>query len=268
MPLVDLSSHFLDGMSCGPESFADSLKMCRSAAAEGVQTVVATPRWAAGSTEPPLPLTECRRKIERLQAELGSTLSLKLGFTLQFSPQLPSLVDRYGATLALGGKRHLLVSLPALNIPAEAEQVWRALADRGLSTIIAQPECSPVLRKHPTLLAHWIAEGLKLQINAASVAGAYGREIRRYAINLLRTHETGCFVASNACGNGAALPSLKRAQQELRSELGDRRASRFVRDLPAAIIEDEPGADKSSKKPARWSSLLRAFRPAKAFDNP
>lgn len=269
MPLVDLSSHFLDGMSCGPASFAASLEMCRSAAAEGVRTIVATPRWAAGCTEPPLPLSECQRKIERLQSELGAMLSLKLGFTLQFSRELPCLFDRYGATLALGGKRHLLVSVPALHVPAEANEVWRALSDRGAYIIVAQPECSPALRKHSSLLAAWVSEGLKLQISAASVAGAYGREIRRFAMNLLRAYERNCFVATNACGHTHAQPSLRKAQQELRRALGERRASRLVRDLPAAILEDAPAEDKSSKKSPRWPSLLlRAFRPTKAFDNP
>src|SRR5437867_1504916 len=96
MNLVDLSCHFLDETDCGPVSFAESLDLCRAACAEGVRMLVLTPRWKADDQQPPLALDRCHEKIERLKNEVGVALDLKLGFVLQFSTELPSLVDRYG----------------------------------------------------------------------------------------------------------------------------------------------------------------------------
>src|SRR5688572_23198151 len=109
--MIDLRSHILDGTPCGPASFAESLEMCRTAVEDGVKIIVATPRWEVGDTEPPLPFEECRRKLNCLEMEMQGALSFKLGFGLQFSLELPRLVERHGSMLTLAGKRHLLISL-------------------------------------------------------------------------------------------------------------------------------------------------------------
>jgi tyrosine-protein phosphatase YwqE len=67
MNLIDLSCHFLDETDCGPDSFAESVKLCREAGAEGVRTMVLTPRWQADRRQPPLSPDRCEEKIARLK---------------------------------------------------------------------------------------------------------------------------------------------------------------------------------------------------------
>jgi protein-tyrosine phosphatase len=267
MNLVDLSCHILDGTGCGPESYAESLEMCQAAAAEGVRTLVATPRWVAGSLEPPLPFDECRRKIRRLQGELGGKLALKLGFLLPFSPKLLDLVDRYGSDLALGGKRHLLISLSSLHIQDETEVVWAGLIDRGFTPVIAQPECNPLLRRNHARVAGWVALGVKLQVNAASVVGGHGREVRHTAISLLRAHERSAFVASNARSARDRAMMIGSAKDELRSHLGVQQATRFLRDVPTAIVDDAAITLEvdSPKAGGRLPAFLSALNVPKAL---
>src|SRR5688500_956813 len=102
--MIDLSCHFLHGPDCGPASFAESLELCRAAGRRGVRTIVMTPRWKAESNEPPMPIAQCAERLAELREALGPAIDLKLGFMLQYSPQLPQLVARYGSVLALGGK--------------------------------------------------------------------------------------------------------------------------------------------------------------------
>ncbi len=42
--MIDLRCHILDGNNCGLGCFDESLEMCRVGAANGVRTIVATPR--------------------------------------------------------------------------------------------------------------------------------------------------------------------------------------------------------------------------------
>jgi protein-tyrosine phosphatase len=264
--MIDLCSHILDETVCGPASFAESVEMCRAAVADGVRTIVATPCWAADSTEPPLSFADCRRKIERLQTELRGALSLRLGFVLPFSPQLPAIVERYGSQLALGGKRHLLVSLPALRVPDEAEDVWQSLGRQGFSIVVAHPECSAVLRRDPERIGRWVASGVTLQIDAASVSGAHGREVRGFAIDCLRQYEGRAVVASNAHGTNARQPLLGKAREELIKQIGARPTIRFLRETPTAIISDKAQPSKQQRAPSGLlSSLFRAIRPSKAL---
>jgi protein-tyrosine phosphatase len=234
--MIDLNCHILDGTGCGPESFAESLEMCRLASESGVRTIVATLRWQAGRVEPPLPFDEVDRKIERLRAETRGSLFFKSGFTFEFSSNLPELINRYGARVTIGGNRHLLVSLPSTGVPAEAGDVWSALAQLGFFIIIAHPECSPMVRRNPALLPEWSSQGVKFQLDAASLTGAYGREVRNFAVECLKRFEEEVVVASNA--KNARTNPLKKVRAELVNLVGDRRTTKCVRGIPRAIIGD------------------------------
>jgi protein-tyrosine phosphatase len=264
--MIDLRRHILDGTPCGPDSFSESLEMCRAAAAEGVRTVVATPRWEAGCAEPPLPFEECWRRLERLETEMRGVLSLKLGFAFQFSAELPALISRYGSKLALAGEKHLLISLPSVEMPVEVEDVWKALARTGFSVLLAHPECNTVLRREPTRLARWVAEGLKLQVDAASVIGTHGREVRRFALECLRQYEGRIVVASNTRQGADQTSSLGKVLEELTDRVGARQAKGFIRETPAAFIGDGVMRVDTRKFSSHGLiSLFRLIRPIKSL---
>lgn len=256
--MIDIRSHILDGTPCGPGSFAESLEMCRAAVADGVKTVVATPRWEAGRAEPPLAFDECLRKLKRLEGETRGVLSLKLGFALQFSQDLPALVSRYGAELALAGKRHLLISLPSVEVPSEAEAVWGALSRAGFSVVLSHPECNTVLRRDTARLARWVSEGLTVQIDAASISGTHGREVRRFALECLREFDGRVVVASNSRRSADQKSSLGNAKAELVGSVGARLALRLTRETPAALIDE--GAVRGEVRGSRPRGLASLFR--------
>jgi protein-tyrosine phosphatase len=264
--MIDLRRHILDGTPCGPDSFAESLEMCRAAIADGVKTIVATPRWEAGSSEPPLPFEDCLRRLERLEAEMRGALSLRLGFALQFSAELPSLVAVYGSRLALAGKRHLLVSLPSVEISAGVEEVWKSIALAGFSILLAHPECNAVLHRDPSRLKRWVSDGLMLQIDAASVLGTHGREVQRFGLECLRSYQGHAVVASNAHLRDKPQHSLAHVYRELSGKIGARQASGFTKETPCALIGDGVRRDNLRGIPSRsLASMLRSFGPIKAL---
>ena len=264
--MIDLRSHILDGTPCGPDSLAESLEMCHAAAVDGVRTMVATPRWEAGSPEPPLPFEECLRKLKHLEAETRGRVSFKLGFALQFSPELPALVGRYGSKLALAGKRHLLISLPSVKVPEEVEDVWKSLSRAGFSIVLAHPECNTILRRDTARLGRWVSEGLMLQIDAASVAGTYGREVRRFALECLRKYACNSVVASNMRRSADQKTSLSNAREELASNIGVHQTIKFMIETPATLIVDSAKHNNGSGLAAHGlTSLLRSIRPVKAL---
>ncbi|HEY0172648.1 MAG TPA: CpsB/CapC family capsule biosynthesis tyrosine phosphatase [Pyrinomonadaceae bacterium] len=264
--MIDIRSHILDGTPCGPDSFAESLEMCRLAIADGVKTIVATPRWEAGCAEPPLPFDECLCKLKRLAAETHGALSLKLGFALQFSPELPGLVERHGSILTLAGKRHLLVSLPSVELPTEVEGVWKSLARGGVSVVLSHPECNTVLRRDPIRLTRWVSGGMTLQVDAASVLGTHGREVQRFALECIRKFEGHAVVASNARRSYHQRHSLSSTHKELSGRMGTRQARSFTREMPAALIGDSVRYSSVRSSSTRGlASRLRSFSPVKAL---
>lgn len=257
--MIDLRCHILDGTSCGPQSYAESLEMCRVAVDCGVQTIVATPLWATGNFEPPLPFNEIKGKIERLQKALLGKLSIESGFVLAFDKRLPELADRYGTELALGGKKHLLVSLPSTKVPLETEEVWAELIKRGYLLLLAHPECNTALRRTPSILHRWYASGMKFQIDAASLSGLYGREVRKFAIDCLHKYETQVVVASNSRSTNEN--PLKAARAEIISQLGERRAIMCIDETPTTVISGiDPSLNTKDKAPGKIASLFRSIK--------
>lgn len=242
--MVDLRCHVIDGTGCGPRSFAESMEMCRASFEDGVRTIVATPYWDAGADEPPLPFSECKRKLEKLQHELrrefrhemSGALDFKLGFTMQFRADLPSLLQRYGSQMTLGGGEHVLVSLPSLHTPAEAEEVWDALIGRGYCPVVTRPECSFDLRRSPSRLAQWVARGVILQLDAPSITGAHGREVQRFAAQILEQYKDRIVVASGTRAHMIRRASLGAARRELTKRFGAQRVRKLFNLTPGAII--------------------------------
>jgi protein-tyrosine phosphatase len=255
--MIDLHCNVLDETACGPESFNKSLEVCRMAVACGVRMIVATPGWDAGDV-PSLQIEKYKQKADRLQKEMQGALIVKLGFTLQFSPALPDIVDRYGSQLALSGKRHLLISLPPMNLAAEIEEVWSHLDGRGFLPIIVHPECHPVLRRDPARLAAWVSKGAVLQIDAASLTGTYGRLVQRAAIECLVKYKKSSVVASNARRGRSNM--LGEARNELMRRMGVKAALMYFRQTPNSIVcgaaADEHIAPRSPV--SRLTALLRS----------
>ena len=244
--------------------------MCRRAVADGVRLIVATPRWDAPLTEPPLSLADCARKLERLRRETGGALSLKTGFLLRFRPDLAALIARFGSRLTLGGGRYVLVSLPSLQTPPETEEVWSTINLQGFAVVVARPECSPALRRAPERLSRWMASGVNLQLDAASISGAYGREIQSFALCCAREYQGRVVVASNARDAGSRRTSLWQAREALMKKNGPRCAQLLLSETPAAIIRsasDEPHADAASAPSNTLLSRLRSLRPHKTLLN-
>lgn len=238
--MIDLRCHLIPGTGCGPQNFAESLEMCRTAASDGVSTIVATPLWDAAADEPPLSFFECREIIRELELKSGCTVSIRPGFVFRFHHNLPLIAERYGSTVALGGGRYLMVTLPPLNVPPNADEVWAALAGSGFTPIIARPECSMDLRRNTERLDRWVSSGIALQLDAASVVGIHGREIQRFALNCIQRYgaET-VVVASNSRDAGRTRSPLGECFKELVRKVGGIRAKRLVQHTPSLILNGD-----------------------------
>lgn len=268
--MIDLHCHLLDRTGCGPQNFAESLEMCRQAVADGVRTIVATPRWEAQADEPPLSLADCEQKLEGLRREMQGALSLKLGFLIRFRADLDRLLKQYGVALTLGGGRYVLVSLPSLHTPEETEEVWAAVKRLGFAVIVARPECSPVLRRGSQRLGQWVAGGIKLQLDAASINGAYGREVQQFAVQCVRAYQGQTVVASGARDGRTRRASLALARETLVRKFGAHCARQLLSETPEAIIRSEtdlPYSDQSGLKNPTLLSRMRALRSQKTVLN-
>ncbi|HEX7174435.1 MAG TPA: CpsB/CapC family capsule biosynthesis tyrosine phosphatase [Pyrinomonadaceae bacterium] len=262
--MIDLRCHLLEeggragntaaATAAGPD---EALRMCHLAAGEGVSAIVAPLKWPGGARRPPLDFEEYARRLDGLRRGLGDAgPRLVSGFVLELSEDLPALVEEYGTRLAIGGGHYLLVSLPALEAPPSIESVWDRLGRLGFGVVVARPECCAALRQDSARLARWAAGGVILQLDAASITGAHGREAQRFARQLVRDHGSAgrIVVASNAHDTGASRPSLATAAASLRATYGRALARQLVERTPALVVGEGVGGRRGE----RAASLRRA----------
>lgn len=235
--MIDLHCHLLDETVCGPKTIEESLQMCRLALAEGVNTIVATPRWDVEALEPPLPFSACANKLQFLSNEIGGMLRLELGFMMKFRLDLTLLLDKFGTSLTLAQGKYVLVSLPSVYVPKGVEDVWQDVSLRGFSILLARPECNPLLRRNSEMLGEWVQSGVKLQLDAASIMGAHGREVQRFAMQFVSRYKDSVVVASNVPHSSLNQISLKHAQAKLAKVTGKQTARAVFSDTPAKILD-------------------------------
>ncbi|MGB9921030.1 MAG: tyrosine-protein phosphatase [Moorellales bacterium] len=129
----------------------------------------------------------------------GGPLRLLVGCEAHLDPALPELVGA-GRVLTLGDLgTHLLVELPMGEIPRWADEVLFSLAVAGVTPVLAHPERCVGVQRRPEWLEAAVERGALVQLNGASLVGAYGAQVARVAARLVRRGRAH-FLGSDAHG--------------------------------------------------------------------
>lgn len=261
--MIDLHHHCLPDVDDGPAEWDEAVAMCRMAADEGIETIVATPHVLRGRWRS-VPRAELERKLETLREKVGETPRLLLGSEYFFSHDMAELLRTGTAIVPLAGSRYVLVELAANGVPPMIEQpLYRVQLD-GWIPIIAHPERNVVLQRKPELLAELIAHGARMQITAASLTGEFGGAAQAAARTFLERRLVH-FVATDAHNIERRPPRARAALAALREHAGDAVANALSRDNPAAVLanaalpyEPEPLEERSRGVFGRIRSFLRS----------
>jgi protein-tyrosine phosphatase len=233
--LIDLHCHVLPGIDDGPASLEDSVALARAAAAGGTTTIVATPHvsWST-----PNEAATIARLVQELNARLeheGLHLRVRPGAEVAITRAVDLSADELSG-LSLGGGPWVLIEPPFSPIAAGLEGLLERLRRDGQQIVIAHPERCPGFHRDPDSLARLVEAGALTSITASSLGGRFGREVRRFAHQLV---ERGLVhnVASDAHDAVSRPPALA---DELRRSGHEWLAGWAAEEVPAAILAGEP----------------------------
>ena len=150
--VIDIHCHLLPEVDDGPKSWDVAVEMCRMAAADGITHAVATPhandRYAYDRAYLSGLLGQLRDQLrEKLDLALQLQLSLGCDFHLSFE-NLERVLEQ-PHTYTIGETNYLLIELSNFSIPAQLENCFFRLGDRGLTPILTHPERNPILQQTP-----------------------------------------------------------------------------------------------------------------------
>jgi protein-tyrosine phosphatase len=256
--VIDLHCHVLPGIDDGPASIEDSVAMARAAALGGTRVMVATPHVS-------LRYRNDAPTIERLVGEVNSRLQaegvpVEVRRGAEIAVAHVGELDRAGLfELGLGGGPWLLLEPPFARAFTRLGPILLDLQRRGHGIVLAHPERCPVFHREPELLETLVDAGALTSLTAGSLTGAFGREVRRFALELVRAGMVHN-VASDAHDERNRPPAIA---TELERAGLEPLAGWLTEEVPSAIlagaqIPDRPDvpADTGKQRGRWWRSRV------------
>jgi protein-tyrosine phosphatase len=247
--VIDLHSHVLPGLDDGAQTMEDSCELARTALADGITTIAATPHVRA---DYPTTAAQMEAGVEAVRAALAESsvgVEIVRGGEIALDA-LPTLSREDLARFTLGASgRYLLLEFPYGGWPLDLEQRIFELVASGLTPMLAHPERSRDVQNDPQRLARAVSGGALVQVTAAAIDGRLGRNPKAAAARLL---ELGLVhtVASDAHTPDIRAVGLSHARQAISD---DGIATWLVEDAPAAILAGDD-------LPTRPTGRRRRFR--------
>lgn len=232
--MIDIHHHCLPNIDDGPRDFEESVALCKMAADDGIDTIVATPhvlrgRWKNTSR------AALEQILESLREKAGGAIRILLGSEYFFAHDVADSLAA-GQIIPLAGSRYVLIEFAANAIPPMIEQPFYRLQLDGWTPVIAHPERNAVFQSKPQLLASLVERGAKSQITAASLVGDFGSEARDASFAWIASGMAH-FVASDSHNTRKRPPRMTAAFAAVRDVAGDHVANALFRDNPRAVVE-------------------------------
>ena len=234
--MIDIHHHCLPEVDDGPREWDESVAMCRMAADEGIEAIVATPHVLRGRWRT-APRAELEMRIDMLRQKVGSAPRLLLGSEYFFAHDVTEVLRAGNAIIPLADSRYILIELASNSVPPMLEQPLYRMQIEGWRPILAHPERNRVLQSRPALMLDLVNRGVRMQITAGSLTGEFGAEARQASELWIRSGYVH-FVATDAHNTARRPPRAQAALEAVRTICGERVAQALFDDNPRAVIEN------------------------------
>lgn len=260
---IDIHSHILPGLDDGSDDWEQSLRMASIAAEDGISKIVCTPHWSPvfpdnGRNRILAAVEEFRIRItdEAIPIEVYPGCELVVDF------DLPQKIGS-GEVLSINDERRFaLVEMPHEILPPKLERFFWRLQVEGITPILGHPERNRQILNNHSMLPGWIEAGALIQITAGSLAGYFGKQVRKLCTEMLR-HRFVHFVATDAHSDtGKRNPALSEAREIVADIIGSEAAEKIFLENPSCILRGElPEVDEPISPPAGKQSLISRLFP-------
>ncbi|WP_083189941.1 tyrosine-protein phosphatase [Orenia metallireducens] len=238
--MIDIHTHILPNVDDGAKDLSESLEIAREAERQGVTMIVATPHYMEEGYG--ISPAETKKRVEELQEELNrAEINIKIlpGAEIYIMPNLAKRLKE-GIVPTINNGRYILVEFPMTKIPDYTDNLLYDLKVMGYTPIIAHPERYKEIQTDPNRLYYWVKDGILAQLNAGSLLGMFGSEVKETA-EVLVNHNMVQLMASDLHSNNHRRECLPEGYDRLEQLIGER-ANRYQKNAVAIINDDEVNA--------------------------
>ena len=195
--IVDIHSHIIPGIDDGSKNMEMTLEMLKNAEKDGTKDIIATPHYMLEYGESII--SEVKILVEEINSIINNQgLNLKI-YSGQEVYYTENIIQDYmeGRIGTLNDSKYMLIEFPMRKFDDNICDIIYELQVRGITPIIAHPErYKPIIEK-PSNINKFINEGYLFQMNAGSLEGKFGSDVKKTTEALL---ENGIynFIGSDA----------------------------------------------------------------------
>jgi protein-tyrosine phosphatase len=254
--VIDIHTYILPNIDSGPEEVDGFLKMARSLADQGVQSVVATPLYDSDQEFMKHHLFLYVNAANEWLTNSYIPLQVLPGQLVPLSPQLLRNYERNQLLTLNHTDKYLFLSLPEYDISPYFEKILSDLLTKGIVPILRSPECHPIFRDHPERLYELVKKGVLVQLSAASILGLNGKKERKAALTLIK-YRLAHVIASGVHARNYHDYSLSKAYDYISDMYGASELYFFIENAEA-IIDGRP-VHQLEPEPMKKFSLFKLF---------
>ncbi len=191
--MIDIHCHIIFGVDDGPSTIKDSARMVLEAENLGVDKIIVTPhynKYVYNSDK----VLENFYKIKSRTRDFG--VELFLGYEVFLISSINDVLTQKG-DYTLNKSKYLLFELPFDIMPVNINETILKLHSEGIVPIIAHPERNMYFVRNMQKFIELIETGCLVQLDAASLVGVHGSNVKRFAKKLIDMNLIQ-FVASDA----------------------------------------------------------------------
>lgn len=217
---VDTHCHLLPEVDDGAQDMEETRQMLQMAYNDGVRLIIATPHHhPRRGKKPPKVLRKQLKLVREEAAKISDKLRVYLGTEVYFGQDVPDRLKEE-KILTMNGTKYVLVEFSPIDSFEHICQGIQQIQMKGFEVIIAHIERYKSLREDIGRTEHLADMGVRIQVNADSIAGKSGWSIRRY-IKQLMEHDLVFCVGTDAHNTTSRSPQMKKAAEYVKKKYGE-----------------------------------------------
>lgn len=236
--IIDMNCHILPGIDNGAKNMRETTEMLKIAYEEGIRTIIATPHYnneyTMTDTEK---LTGLMEQVQKAAAQIDPEFKIYLGRKILYSMDAHEKLMT-GELKTMVGSRYVLLNFQHTVDFKSVRKAVRDIIMDGYIPIVAHVEQYENIAPDIEKVEGLIQRGAYIQINAKSVTGDMGHDLKDFTKKLLK-HQLVHFVATDAHDAEEQAPYIKECAEYIEKKYGLDYMNELLICNPRAIIEND-----------------------------
>ncbi len=259
--MIDIHSHIIPNVDDGSQSFDESVRMLEMSVEDGVKAIVATPHMFShsGKIKEIEKFRDIFSEFKKKVDELDPGIEIFQGSENYFTSCLRENLKKFPDILTINNGDYFLLEFPMNFIfPGTKDFIFNIL-NEGYIPVICHPERNTDIQTKPSILYEFLVAGALSQLDAGSLRGDFGSDVKDTANVLLKNNLV--HVIASDCHDPRVRPPGLSGMKKIISWIEPDKIELFLKYIPAAIINNEGIPDIGPlKDPSKSKSVINIFR--------